>query len=247
VAEGELHGSACLLEEYELRITRRCLAQDLHLDEGASFETALEKPIVEAFRSKRGQAPQGSKRVGPAKGAETLYHLGAGDDHRGATWFDEDERVVWLCAYGFHRSGDSGDAFQLFPELIRDGSIYPTEPDYETLFLAREARFVEMAPRQALQARADAIERSGETILVELGHPSGRCLAVRFNAEVADDVVELTVAFKVDGLNAEQIYFVPACFSPETWDLAERIGGAPVALDEIAFRLLTRLPPESSS
>ncbi len=240
MAEGELQGGACLLEEYELRITQRCLSEDLRLGEGASFETALENPIVKAFRSKRAQVPISGKTVGPDAGADTLYHLGAGDDHRGATWFDPDERVVWLCACGLHRSGEAYDAFQLFGELIRDGAIYPTEFDYKTLFLEREARFVELAPQQALQARADAIARPGETIQVQLGHPSGRYLAVRFDAEVADDLVQLTVAFKVAGLNQQQIYFIPACFSSESWELADNIGGAPIRSDEIAFQLLTR-------
>lgn len=241
--EGELHGGGCLLEEYELRITRRCLLHDLHLGEEASFDSALEQPIVEAFRAKRAQVPRSGKTVGPEAGADTLYHLGAGDDHRGATWFDTDERVVWLCAYGLHRSGEPDDAFQLFAELIRSGAIYPTVPDYKRLLVEREARFVELAPEQALKGRGNALERPGQTIDVRMGHPLGRCISARINAEVVDELVQLTVAFEVHGLNQQQIYFIPACFFPETWELVDNIGGVPIGPDEIAFQLLTRVLP----
>ena len=99
-------------------------------------------------------------------GEHTIYRLGHGNDHRGATWFDESNGVLWLCAYGLHRSGDADDAFPHFHELIQSGNIWPTENDYEALFLDRDRRFVETLPRdaQVLLARARSnpgVEQTG--------------------------------------------------------------------------------------
>jgi hypothetical protein len=83
--------------------------------------------------SKRETTPVGAKTVGPAAGDRSLHHLGIGNDHRGVTWWDAAAQVVWLCAYGLHRSGEPDDAFHYFDQLLDSGSIYPTPADYEWL------------------------------------------------------------------------------------------------------------------
>jgi hypothetical protein len=42
--------------------------------------------------------------------------------------------VVVDAVYGLHRSGEDDDAFPYFHELIRTGSLLPTEDDYTALF-----------------------------------------------------------------------------------------------------------------
>ena len=78
--------------------------------------------------------PTGTRTVGPAAGELTIYRLGQGHEHRGATWHDAAERVLWLCAYGLHRSGEDDDAFPYFHGLIGAGTLLPTEGDYAALF-----------------------------------------------------------------------------------------------------------------
>src|SRR5581483_1459751 len=107
--EGAIGGSY-LCDDYELRITQRCLRDDLGMPPNATFGDALAHPVVQAFRNQRRQSPVGTKTIGPAAAANTIYRLGHTDDHRGATWHDEANRVVWLCAYRRHRSGEPADA-----------------------------------------------------------------------------------------------------------------------------------------
>lgn len=112
--------------------------------------------IVQALRTKRDVTTTGGKTVGPAAGDRTIYHLGRGDDHRGATWFDSASRVVWLCAYRFHRSGTPNDAFPYFGKLIASGGIWPRPEDYYWLEADRAARLAERLPEAAQDLLAAA-------------------------------------------------------------------------------------------
>jgi hypothetical protein len=143
--------------DYELRVTARCLREDLAESETVDLEDAQRHEIVRAFCNQRSGSPIGTRTVGPAAGARTLYRLGHRDEHRGATWFDLEESVVWLCATGKHRSGEPDDAFRYFDELIEQGLIYPEVDDYERLYDDRADRFVAFAPEelQALLAVAE--------------------------------------------------------------------------------------------
>lgn len=121
-------GSYLCPDGHELRVTKRCQERDLEIVGG--FAQLEAHPIVQALVTKRSHATSSAKTVGPAHGHLTLYHLGEGDDHRGATWHDQPNRIVWLCAYGVHRSGTDDDAFQVFDALIKARKIYPDENDY---------------------------------------------------------------------------------------------------------------------
>lgn len=70
---------------------------------------------------------------------------------------DPDEKVVWLLAYGLHRSGEPEDAFPYFKQLDSEGRLLPTFDDYKALEKDRGRRFVEQAtrvvPRLMEQAR----------------------------------------------------------------------------------------------
>ncbi len=242
-AQTELHRGGCLCLGHELRITGRCLVDDLGMTTDTSFEEALWHPIVEAFLSKRLADTGSGKTVGPKAGEKTLFRLASGEDHRGATWFDADQRVVWLCTYGWHRSGERNDAFQVFHRLIENSEIYPTADDYQRLFLDRERRFTDLAMRHARAAREEAMASLQTIIEVQLGHPLDRQLEVRIVADVVADIAEISVAFKPIGLNERQIVFVIRSFAPEPevmeWDVSESLAGAPLRPGEIAFQLLT--------
>lgn len=135
---------------HELRVTQRCITTDFGQIVPQTFEGLIDVyEIVDGFRTKRDVSTSGGKTVGPAAGARTIFHLGRGDDHRGATWFDPGTRVVWLCAYRLHRSGTADDAFPYFKELIASGAIWPRREDYEWLEADRAARFSERLPEAA--------------------------------------------------------------------------------------------------
>ena len=130
------HRGSFFLPEWELRITRRCLSEDLGVSPEEPIGALLDHPIVKALVKDRANDPDGGKSVGPEAGDRTLRRLGYGHDHRGATWWDGAERVVWLCAYhGGHRSGEPDDPFKRhFPDLIAAGRALPETSDYEALF-----------------------------------------------------------------------------------------------------------------
>ena len=228
---GDMQFGGCLLSDYELRITRRCLVDDLQIADGSSFEEAAGHPIVHALVAKRSDNPVGPKTVGPAAGSNTLYHLGTGHVHRGATWFDPEHKIVWLCAYGKHRSGTPDDAFQLFRQLIDSEAIYPTEEDYMRVTYDRESRFFALASDQADAIRQTAIEEPGQLFETLLGHPLGRCVSLRIlAADVAGDICELTIAFSPAGMNSREIASVVEAFHPAAgWEPTDSIGGDPIS------------------
>jgi hypothetical protein len=167
--DAALVGGACLCENYELRVTQRCLTEDLSYSADATFSEALAHDIVRAFRRERSAAPVGSGTVGPAAGANTLHRLRHTDDHRGATWFDEEHGVVWLCAYGFHRSGEPDDAFHHFHRLIDEERIRPEVGDYVALLTDREQRFAEIVRAGAPGLLEEARHEPEQAVTVTLG------------------------------------------------------------------------------
>jgi hypothetical protein len=238
----EFHSGGCLCLTHELRITGRCLVDDLGMTADTSFEDALRHPIVQAFQGKRLTNTGSGKTVGPKAGGKTLFHLGVGDDHRGATWLDVHERVVWLCAYGWHRSGQRNDAFQLFAQLLENDEIYPTRDDYRRLLLDRQRRFIDLVPRHAAEARAEAMRSQRTIIEAELGHPLDRQLKLRIMADTMGNIAEISVAFNQVGFNQKEIMFIVRSFAPEPdamWELSESLAGAPLRPDEIAIQLVT--------
>jgi hypothetical protein len=159
-AQGRFHERSFVCAVgHELRVTARCVQVDLSDSPESQFERLVDRhDIVRAFLRERHLQPVGADTVGPAddRPLTVLRHT---HHVRGATWHDEEEGVVWLCACGRHRSGQADDAFPYFERLRGDGSIWPADPDYEGLDADRGARFaafvVADAPAVLAAARAD--------------------------------------------------------------------------------------------
>lgn len=151
-------GSLVCVAGHELRITGRCLSEDLGCARDAAFEDlAGRHGIVRAFRRERSSATAGPDHLGPAGGQRPLTVLRHTNDWRGVTWLDDGERVVWLCACARHRSGQPDDAFPFFRSLQATGRIWPTNDDYEALAGDRGEQFAAFvladAPRLLAMAR----------------------------------------------------------------------------------------------
>src|SRR5438876_12239066 len=100
----DTHRGSFFHDNYALRLTRRCLEEDLGHDARTEFAEIRDHPIIKAFIKDRATDPDGGKPVGPNAGELTLRRIGYGDDHRGVTWWDAEQATVWLCAYhGKHR------------------------------------------------------------------------------------------------------------------------------------------------
>lgn len=161
------------------------MVEDLGLRHDADFESLLAHDIVQALQHKRGTSLEGTSSVGPLAGADTLWVLRQGNDHRGTTWFDVEENVVWLCAYGWHRSGQPGDAFQYFAGLISARRIRPTAGDYEALGDERAERFaaVVAVEAQELLATARANPEIEHRRVIGRSQPAGMIVRLILTAE----------------------------------------------------------------
>lgn len=233
--DSELHLGAFVTVDYELRITERCLTQDLGLAADTSFARALERPIVIAFRAKRTADPGDGETVGPRAGDRTLYKLRGGQRHRGATLFDSVEKVVWLCAYGLHTSGEPDDSYRLFAALIESKAIGPKADDYRRLGRERARRYRDLVRPHSDVLVKLAADRPGLAVAGLIG----RQLPARLTASIDGDLLDLAVAFPTAMLDERRLHLALAALAadPEpAWEVIGELAGAPLT-DEVGFRL----------
>jgi hypothetical protein len=108
-----------------LRVTRRCLDEDLGYGGDRPFDDLAPLEIIKAFLNRRRDRSIDTKVVAPITSHETVYRLAYGDRHRGATWYDSANHVVWLLAYAQHEFEGEGDAFPYFKSLDAAGRLFP--------------------------------------------------------------------------------------------------------------------------
>lgn len=234
------HRGSCICDGYELRITRRCLREDLRLPPETTFDEAQSHPIVRAFVNQRSRDVTGTRTVGPEAGPRTVYRLGLGNDHRGATWYDPEHSVVWLCAYGFHRSGAPDDAFGHFHALLQRAELLPAAEDYEALFDDRARRFAETVERDA----QELLRRARATPGVEQRGVLGRQAPVGVVVDIVDTLEETYVAFTLADMTAQKIVLVLRAFMPSArfsdWEPAAHLPTRPVDTQkaEVCYRIL---------
>lgn len=223
-------GGYLCADGHELRITARCLTEDFDRPADEAFENLLGIPIVRALVVKRAPTRTGGKTVGPRAGERTLYHLGQGDDHRGATWWDSRHDVVWLCAYREHRSGAPNDAFPYFRELISAGRIMPTRIDYESLGADRSARAVANAVREGQRLLTEA--------RVSLGREVRGVVALQdvgVVVEMVETMTETCVAINVRRITPEELQLVLLGIYPDRefdeWDGGRSFPTRPLDLE----------------
>lgn len=237
------HRGSYFLEKYELRITQRCLTEDFGEAADAPIEGLLDREIVKALIKDRATTATGGKTVGPSAGADTYYRLGYGDDHRGATWWDSANKVVWLCAYhGRHRSGEADDPFtDLFPRLIAADAMKPTADDYERLFEERDEWFDDHVLPDAQELLAEARSDPGHEHRATIGGeaPVG-CLV-----DVVSTLEETYIAlFPLDLPDHQQLIKILAAFFPESryedWEIVDALPTRKLDQDqgEFGYRLL---------
>jgi hypothetical protein len=202
-------GGSYLCDGYELRITQRCLIEDLGYQADTGFAEAVAHEIVVAFRNQRKQATIGTKTVGPEAGPDTIYRLGYGDHHRGATWHDQDLGAVWLCAYGYHESGEPDDAFPYFRELMHRGDMLPTDADRDAVRAARAERLADALPTEAQRLLAEARADPGAEISGTLATTDVSIVVV-----VVETLQETHVAI-VGARSRTEILMILAAFFPE--------------------------------
>lgn len=164
--------------------------------------------IIRAFRNRRSSSTGDGDTVGPAADDMTVYTLRHSHHHRGATWYDEESKVVWLLAVGHHRSGQADDTFKHFQDLNERGCLYPEERDLEDLLSDRSEEFIERAsvsiPHLLEKARRDL----GVEVQVAIGSEPVSCVVhVVETAEERFFAVSGNVG--LSGLATLQVLFAP--------------------------------------
>ena len=145
---------------WDLRVTIRSIQDELQLPPEAArrHPSELDHEICSAFVTQRSQNPIGVEKLQPITSSIEAYTLHAGR-WRGVTWHDEEDNVVWLLGFGYHRSGETGDAYPYFKQLDANGQLLPTTEDYDLLYELRDAAFpqqlVDLASRMLESARSD--------------------------------------------------------------------------------------------
>lgn len=220
-----------ICKTWELRVTARCLKDDLGRDERSSFESLLGIDIVKEFVNGRFDRTEDRNPISGLNTAVPVWVLSRGHDHRGATIFDEEERVVWLLAYGRHRSGSPDDFFRYCPSLDAEDRLLPTDADYEALLDDRGERFVDSLSIEAPLYLKEAREQ-GTEIQVLVGGELGAKIAI----EVAEEMEATSIAVALDSLEGDHVALVLASFHAEgSWESATRMPSRPLDVNEVAF------------
>lgn len=221
---------------YELRITRRCGAEDLDCAELDPFTHRASHEIVRAFINRRQEKPDNTRQVSPLSTGKPVYRLAYGDRHRGATWHDEAHDVVWLLAYAQHEFKREGDAFPYFKALDASGRLLPTTEDYQGLFHARADRLAHAVPADCLDLLTEARATSG----AEINGTIASQVHLSCCVETSSELEEITIAIRYQGLTTESLPIILASFfpdaSPSELEQAGNIAGRDLSSDEIAYR-----------
>jgi hypothetical protein len=237
-AEVLAEGKAVRCMSYELRITRRCLQEDLDYFGEAPFEDLAGHEIVKALVNRRSSGPTDTREVSPLTSGQTVYRLAYGDRHRGATWFDQENRVVWLLAYAQHEFEGRGDAFPYFKELDETGRLLPEPADLEQLFRDRTARFAATVAEDAERLLEDARRAPGEEQRGRLGGELGVGVVI----VVVEPLEEVSVAIEMMGLSKESFAISLAALFPgrgiDELESIDSLPARPLTVGELGFRLL---------
>jgi hypothetical protein len=230
---GQCHRGSYFCREWELRVTSRALAEDLNAAPDAKFEELESVEIIKSFIKDRSTHTNDTRQVAPLTCGEEVWVLARGNDHRGATWFDAESRVVWLLAYGLHRSGAGDDFFPFCKQLDADDRLLPSVDDYERLLRDRDARFAFAIALEAPLILKKARSVPGEHRIM-FGGKFGACMAI----EVVDELEAITVAFRVDTVEFDYVPVILAALQPGKWELAARLPSRNLEAMEVAYEHL---------
>lgn len=225
-------GLSLVLPDRELRVTQRCLTEDLDGRKDSTLEDVSGRPIVRAFLRERRTKTTGTRQVGQLRSQKEIWVVGQAHRHRGGTWYETARRIVWLVAAGHHESGSKDDFFPYCRQLDEEERLAPSKVDYRALFLAQKERLAARIMIDAPLLRKHAQESEGE-VSGEIGGQFG----VRVAIEVADEVEEISVAFDLRTLDHPRYLsaILAALEADGEWEPAETMPSRQLEHYESAF------------
>lgn len=114
----------------ESRPTIRCLTDDLGI-ELPDIDVCLgdiDHPWLNELRRIADTSPLNQKRI-LCIAYPMVYRLRI-SNMRGATWVEDAQSIVWLCAVHRREQGSDDDAFEWFADLHGQGSLLPCDDDH---------------------------------------------------------------------------------------------------------------------
>ena len=175
-------------QDRRARPTIRCLTQDLGIalpGLDVDLGTDLDEPLLDELRRVAPHSPAGQKRI-LSIDHPLLYRIRV-SAHRGATWVDEDDEIVWLCAARRREDGSADDAYAWFADLHARGELLPSADD-------------------RLRDRAEAAIRLQRGLAAELLHLFNRAHAEKGTEQRADLGDWLPCRVLVIGGEVEEIW-----------------------------------------
>ena len=224
-----------ICESWELRITARCLANDLGAASDSAFDDVSGLEIIRALVRERTSHADGGREVAPISCGVPIWVIAHQHRHRGATWHDEEEEVIWLVAYGAPRSGDPDDFYPWCMGLADADCLLPTQSDLEELYRDRDARFVDAVTVEAPLVLQRARRTPGEHT-----HYFGGALdsAIALEVEPELPAEAITVAFRPALVEWDLIPIVLAALYPsDEWADAPRMPSRDLAPGEVAMTI----------
>jgi len=239
--------------DWFLRVTRRCLVEDLDFSAEAIAaplsEIAAVNDIVQAFVDRRSNHPEGQEIVTGLRTNKVIFTLHVGE-HRGATWFQKpvlDENgvpvtppVVWLLAARFHRSGKAEDAYPYFRELDGKGRLLPTADDVMALLAQTHRSLAESLVKEVPYLIEDAKQSPGRIQSAVLGdRVSVRLVFERSEPPLLTVAISQKLRPAATKMPPNWLLQIAAAFLPKTpierLSFSPDIGGSPLHPDEVAF------------
>lgn len=132
------------------------------------------------FVELRSVSPVGTEKTANlANSAGRLWNLHAGS-YRGVTWHYESADVVWLCASGFHRSGDPEDIYRKVERLDAEDRLLPTEAEIDRFTHADYVDRLEYLRRSVKRL----VRRAVETANIEFRESHTESLITAYHDEI---------------------------------------------------------------
>lgn len=233
---GTTASGAYICKDWELRITARCLDEDLNAEPGADLETVRGLEIVKAMIAAHEERAFTGRTVSPLTCGQDIWVLTYGHNHRGGTFYDEAGQVIWLVAYHRHRAREHDDFFPYCTEIDREKRLLPTKEDYERMFEDRDRRFVDAVVYEAPLIVRKAEQTDGE-YRCTVGGSLGAGLSIEIDNEL--EARAMTVAFAATDIETfEQGQLLLSALHPGQWEMASAMPSRDLEPSEVAFTII---------
>lgn len=144
-----------------VRVTIRCLRDDL----GQSLPPAdvdlgdVDHVLMAECRRLAATAPDSQKRI--LSIPSPLVFRVAHGRWRGATWVEEDAKIMWLLAAELREEGSLDDAYVYFSGLLDAGTLLPSDDDRLRDRVEAGARFIDTARHDVASLLEEAASTPG--------------------------------------------------------------------------------------